>query len=66
MILLKLMGFICVGACCAMTYVIIEFKRFKHERKAESMDRMVRLGIISMITLMFASLPVAFYALYSI
>lgn len=63
MILFKFLAFLCVAACCAFTYTLVEYRQAKRERKPKKLDRLVEIAIVSVFTLMFTALPLAYYAL---
>ena len=63
MILFKFLAFLCVAACCAITYTLVEFRRAKRERRRKKQDRLVEIAMVSVFTLMFTSLPLAYFML---
>ena len=65
MILFKFLAFLCVVAFCAITYTLVEFRRAKRERRRKKQDRLVEIAMVSVFTLMFTSLPLAYYTLCS-
>ena len=63
---MKLLAFLCVSSCCAFAYALMEYRWANLQRKPRKKEGLVILAAVSGSSLMLTSLPLAYYALFTL